>query len=68
MDIIYCVETAIRNTFDLGYKVVIPVDMVAGNAKSQDLNEKTFKLVRKTYGEMTSSSELIDIWNKYLKG
>ena len=61
MDIIFCVETAIRNGYDLGYKIVLPSDLVAGNAKAKDLNDKTFEIVRKTYGILTTSDELIDI-------
>jgi ureidoacrylate peracid hydrolase len=63
MDTIFCVETAIRNGYDLGYKIVIPTDMIAGNAKAKEMNERTLELVRKTYGALTTSTELIDIWD-----
>jgi nicotinamidase-related amidase len=67
MDIIYCVETAIRVGFDMGYKIVVSEDIVAGNAKYKDLNNKTFEIVRKTYGVLTNSEELRNIWNEYLQ-
>lgn len=63
MDTIYCIETAIRNGYDLGYKIVVPRDLVAGNAKHQDLNEKTLQLVDKSFGVLTTSEELITLWS-----
>lgn len=62
MDTIYCVETAIRNAFDLGYKVVVPTDLVAGNAKNKDLAEKTLTMASRI-GVTTTSDELIKIWS-----
>lgn len=38
MDTYWCVETAIRNAFDLGYKVVVPKDLLACNARRLDLH------------------------------
>ncbi len=62
MDTIYCVETAIRNAFDLGYKVVVPKDLVAGNAKNKDLAEKTLAMAGRM-GVTTTSDEIIRIWS-----
>ncbi len=62
MDTIFCVETAIRNGYDLGYKIVVPADMVAGNAKAKEMNDRTLDLVKKTYGVLTTSDELIKLW------
>lgn len=63
MDTIYCIETAIRNGYDLGYKIVVPKDLVAGNAKHQELNDKTLRLVEKSFGVLTTSEELINLWS-----
>ncbi len=62
MDTCYCVETAIRNAFDLGYKVVVPEDLVACSAKHIDFHNRTLELTRKTFGTVTSSEELINMW------
>ncbi len=62
MDTYYCVETAIRNGYDLGYKIVVPKDLVAGNGKHIALHERTLELVRKTYGVVSNSKELAEIW------
>jgi nicotinamidase-related amidase len=63
VDTFYCVETAIRNAHDLGYKVVVPDDLVACNAKHLDLHENTLKLVRKSYGVVSSAAQLSEIWH-----
>lgn len=62
MDTYYCVETAIRNGYDLGYKIVVPEDLVAGNGKHIELHNRTLELVRKTYGVLSLSDELAGIW------
>ena len=62
VDTFYCVETAIRNGYDLGYKIVVPEDLVACNAKHLGLHENTLKLVRKSYGIVTSAARLAGIW------
>ena len=64
VDTIYCIETAIRNGYDLGYKIVVPEDLIAGNPKYSDLNSKTLDLVKKSYGVVTDSKELVGIWDK----
>ncbi|MFA6392689.1 MAG: isochorismatase family cysteine hydrolase [Candidatus Paceibacterota bacterium] len=64
MDTFYCVETAIRNGFDLGYKIVVPEDLVACNAKHIGLHNRTLELVKKSYGVLTSSLELGQIWDR----
>ena len=62
VDTYYCVETAIRNGFDLGYKIVVPEDLVAGSSKHPELSERTLELVRKTYGVVSTAEEVANIW------
>jgi ureidoacrylate peracid hydrolase len=62
MDIIFCVDTAVRNGFDLGYKIVVVEDMVAGNAKYIDWNKKTLDIIKYGYGMVVTSTELIEAW------
>ena len=64
MDTCYCVETAIRNGFDLGYKIVVPEDLVLGSSKHQEIQDRTLWLVRKTYGVVTLSEELNRLWGQ----
>lgn len=54
-----CVETAIRNGFDIGYKIVVPDDLVATTSKDPDTQERTLRLVKKTYGVVVDSTEVI---------
>ena len=56
-----CVETAIRNGFDIGYKIVVPRDLVATTSKDPDTQERTLRLVEKTYGVVVDSAEVIAI-------
>jgi ureidoacrylate peracid hydrolase len=65
VDAQFCVETAIRNGFDLGYKIVVPSDLIATNAKKVEVMNRTLDLVRSTYGVVTTSIELESIWNTY---
>ena len=53
-----CVETAIRNGFDLGYKIVVPEDLVATTSDDPDTQLRTLNLVRKTYGVVSSLEEV----------
>ena len=62
MDTMYCVETAIRRGFDLGYKIVVAEDLVAQNAKHQHMHNRTFELIGKTFGIITDSAELNRLW------
>lgn len=55
-----CVETAIRNGFDIGYKIVVPRDLVATTSKDPDTQKRTLRLVEKTYGVVVDSGETID--------
>jgi len=64
MDTAWCVETAIRNGFDLGYKIVVPEDLVVGNGRHADLHARTLELVHKTFGVVTNSEEIDKIWRK----
>lgn len=63
MDIIYCVETAVRNAFDLGFKVVVPEDAIAGNAKYPEINNNTIEMFRK-FGVVVKTQDILDIWSK----
>lgn len=56
-----CVETAIRNGFDIGYKIVVPRDLVATTSSDPDTQTRTLRLVEKTYGVVLDSSELMHI-------
>jgi ureidoacrylate peracid hydrolase len=56
-----CVETAIRSGFDIGYKIVVPRDLVATISKDPGTQERTLRLVEKTYGVVVDSSEIIAI-------
>lgn len=64
-DTAYCVETAIRNGFDLGYKIVVPQDLLIGNTKHPERNRNTLDIVEKTYGVVTNLQDIIEIWNEY---
>jgi ureidoacrylate peracid hydrolase len=57
-----CVETAIRNGFDLGYKIVVPDDLVATTSNDPLTQVKTLNLVRKTYGTVSSSKEITELF------
>lgn len=63
MDTYWCVETAIRNAFDLGYRVVVPKDLVACNGRHLNLHERTLELTEKTFGVITTTAEIEIIWN-----
>jgi len=52
-----CVETAIRNGFDIGYKIVVPRDLIATTSKDPGTQERTLHLVEKTYGVVVDSAE-----------
>jgi ureidoacrylate peracid hydrolase len=56
-----CVETAIRNGFDMGYKIVVPHDLVATTSKTPGTQERTLHLVERTYGVVSDSAEIITI-------
>ena len=56
-----CVETAIRNGFDIGYKIVVPEDLIGTTSSDPDTQTRTLKLVSKTYGVVTNKNELSDI-------
>lgn len=64
MDTQYCVETAIRHGFDLGYKIVVPVDCVACSAKQQDAHNRTLALTEKVFGTLTTAAELATLWQR----
>lgn len=56
-----CVETAIRNGFDIGYKIVVPRDLVATTSKDPETQQRTLSLVAKTYGVVVDSTEVMEI-------
>ena len=56
-----CVESTLREAFNLGYYVVIPRDCVAGNNPA--LHEATLQNVEFLIGDVTSSSDLMDRWS-----
>ncbi len=62
----YCIETAIRNGFDLGYKIVVPEDLIATSAKHIDMQNRTLELVRKTYGVVVKCDDLVNLWENSL--
>ena len=64
VDTQYCVETAIRNGFDLGYKIVVPEDLIATNANKLDMHNRTLELVRKVYGVVVTSADILSAWEK----
>lgn len=55
-----CVETAIRNGFDLGYKIVVPYDLVATTSNTPGTQERTLHLVKRTYGVVSDSAEIMN--------
>lgn len=67
MDIVFCVENAVRIGYDLGYKIVVPKNSVAGNAKYQDLINKTFDVIKSTFGSLVVSDEIVAIWSEYVR-
>jgi len=68
MDTYWCVETAIRNAFDIGYRIVVPEDLLACNGKHLDLHNRTLELVKRTFGIVTTSSEINKIWGQSING
>ena len=56
-----CVESTLREAFNLGYYVVVPGDCVASN--NAELHEATLKNVEFLLGDVTNSSDLIDHWS-----
>lgn len=61
MDIIFCVETAVRNAFDLGYKVVVPEDAIAGNAKHPESNNNAIEMFKR-FGVVVKTSDILNAW------
>lgn len=58
----FCVETAVRNAFDLGFKVVVPKDLIANNGRKVHREEILLELVETWYGVVTTSEEISTIW------
>lgn len=57
-----CVESTLREAFNLGYYVVVPGDCVASN--NAELHEATLKNVEFLIGDVTSSRDLINQWSR----
>ena len=57
-----CVESTLREAFNLGYYVVVPRDCVASN--NAELHEATLKNVEFLLGDVTSSFDLIGRWTR----
>ena len=55
-----CVDSTLRDAFNLGYYVVIPEDCVAANDIS--LHKATLKNVELLLGDVTTSQELLKMW------
>lgn len=60
VDTMYCVETAVRNAYDLGYKVIVPQDLIACNAKYPDIHANTLTHIQKVFGTLTSSEDFLE--------
>ena len=58
-----CVESTLREAFNLGYYVVIPRDCVAGNNAA--LHEATLQNVEFLIGDVTSSADLTASWSDH---
>ncbi len=58
VDTQYCVETAVRHGFDLGYRMVVPRDLVATNGRYRDMHDRTLALVERTFGRVVTAAEL----------
>ncbi len=56
-----CVESTLREAFNLGYYVVIPRDCVAGNNSA--LHDATLQNVEFLIGDVTSSADLTEYWS-----
>ncbi|MGA0314273.1 MAG: cysteine hydrolase family protein [Alphaproteobacteria bacterium] len=55
-----CVDSTLRDAFNLGYYIVIPEDCVAANDIS--LHQATLRNVELLLGDVTTSEELLNIW------
>jgi len=55
-----CVESTLREAFNLGYYVVIPRDCVASN--NEALHEATLQNVEFLIGDVTSCADLVGYW------
>ncbi len=55
-----CVESTTRDGFMRDYYIVLPKDLTGGYEES--LHEATLKNVDEYFGQVTSSDELLEIW------
>lgn len=55
-----CVESTLREAFNLGYYVVIPRDCVAGNNPA--LHDATLQNVEFLIGDVTNADDLMTLW------
>lgn len=57
-----CVDSTLREAFNLGYYVVIPRDCVAGN--NEALHDATLQNVEFLIGDVTSAADLMAVWSE----
>ncbi len=57
-----CVESTLREAFNLGYYVVVPQDCVASN--NQSLHDATLRNVEFLIGDLTNANELMAHWSE----
>ena len=62
IDSAVCVDTTLRHGFHLGYYVVMAHDLCASPQSSR--HECAMKLVESQYGFVTTSKEIMQIWDK----
>jgi ureidoacrylate peracid hydrolase len=60
-----CIETAIRNGFGLGYKNVVPSDLVGTTSNDPEAQTVTLNRVKKTFGVVTSLDKVTHIITAY---
>ncbi len=66
VDAEYCVENAIRSAFDLGFKIVVPSDLIATNAKKNHRQERLLELLEANFGVVSSAGEISALWSAQL--
>lgn len=59
----FCIETAVRNAFDLGFKVVVPKDLIANNGRKIHRENNMLELVETWYGVVSTSDEISRVWS-----
>jgi len=57
-----CVESTVRAAFVKDYYVVLTSDCTT--TYSEEAHERTLRLVHRFYGEVATTAEIVDCWNK----